>query len=70
MKTERAETDGRPTGLPHVTTETTPTNAPAVHDAKEPTTRAAYGTVAQRAGHMHGSGYGLATASHGPRYQW
>ena len=52
MKTERAETDGRPTGPPHVTTETTPTTAPAVHDAnKEPTTRAAYGTAALRAGH-------------------
>ena len=51
MKTERAETDGHPTGSPHDTTETTPTPAPAGHDAnKEPATRAAYGTAAQKAG--------------------
>ena len=50
FKTERAETGGRPTGLPHFTTESTPTNAPAVHDAKEPTPRATYGTVAMMAG--------------------
>ena len=50
FKTERAETGGRPTGLPHFTTDSTPTNAPAVHDAKEPTSRATYGTVAMMAG--------------------
>ena len=43
-------TGGRPTGLPHFTTDSTPTNAPAVHDAKEPTSRANYGTVAMMAG--------------------
>ena len=49
-KTEPADTGGRPAGPPQSTTDSTLTNPPVVHQEKEPTPRAKYGTARMRAG--------------------
>jgi len=64
IKTEPADTGGRPTGLPHSTTDSTPKIAPAVHDAKEPTPRTKYGTARLRAGEAWNW---VRRGKHGPR---